>query len=115
VLHCQQDKNQWATCEELYTTVEIFHTMIKMLNHIFTILTEARNLTAWQQRSTLHYAERRICFNYRKPGHIARDCRVNKALFSQNQREVYGQRFNIQLTQNPATHRVNIHQLYQTQ
>jgi len=98
VLHCQQDKNQWETREELYTTMEIFHTMIKMLNHIFTILTEARNHIASQQRSTLYYAERRICFNCRKPGHIARDCRANKALFSRNQREVYGRRFNIQQT-----------------
>jgi len=101
VLHCQQDKNQWVTREELYTIMEIFHTMIKTLHHIFTILTEARNHTVSQQRSTLDYGEKRICFNCRKSGHIARDCRANKALFSQNQRKVHSQRFHIQQTLSP--------------
>jgi len=98
VLHCQQDENQWETREELYTILEIFHTMIKTLNHIFTNLTEARNHTVSQQRSTLDYVEKRICFNCRKPGHIARDCRASKTLFNQNQRKVYSQRFHIQQT-----------------
>jgi len=103
VSHCQQDKNQWETREKLHTTIEIFHTMIKLLNHIFTILTEATNHTASQQRSTLYYVERRRYFNCRKQGHIARDCRANKALFSWNQREVYGRRFHIQQTINPKS------------
>jgi len=67
VLHYQQDKNQWETHEELYTIMENFHTMIQTLNHIFTILTEARNHTVSQERSTLDYVEKRICFNCRKP------------------------------------------------
>jgi len=100
VLHCQQDKNQWETHEELYSTIEIFYTMIKLLNHIFTILTEARNHTASQQRSALYYAERRRCFNCRKQGHIGRDCMANEALFNRNQREMHDRRFNIQQTIN---------------
>jgi len=103
VLHCQQDKNQWETREELYTIMEIFHTMIKTLNHIFTILTEARNHTVSQQRSTLDYVAKCICFNCRKPGHIAPDCRASKALFNRNQRKAYSQRFNIQQTINPKS------------
>ena len=106
VLHCQQDKNQWETREELYTIMEIFHTVIKTLTHIFMILTEARNHAVSQQRSPLDHVEKRICFNCRKPGHIARDCRANKTLFGQNQRKVHSQRFQIQhtLSQNLTSH-----------
>ena len=75
--------------------------MIKTLYHILTTLTKVRKHTVSQKRSPLSYAAKRICLNCRKPGHIARDRRANKAFFSQNQQKVHSQRFNIQQTINP--------------
>jgi len=101
VLQCQQDKDQWATREDLYTITEMLCTMTKTLHHIHTTLAKVRKHTVSRKRSTLDYVEKRICYNCRKPGHIARDCRESKASFNQNQRNTHSRRFNIQQTFNP--------------
>jgi len=101
VLRGQQDKDQRATREDLYTIMEMLFTMINTPNHILTTLTKVREHTVSQKRSPLYHVAKRICFNCRKPGHIACDCRANKAFFNQKQRKMHSQRFNIQQTFNP--------------
>jgi len=101
VLPSQQHKNQRETHEELYTTMELFHTKITLLNHIFTMLQEARNNTSSQQRLTRRREEKRICFTCKKTGHITRNCRTCKGFFKQNWQNVHSQSFDTQHTFNP--------------
>jgi len=45
VLQCQQDKDQWATRENLYTITDMLCTMTKTLHHIRTTLAKVRKHT----------------------------------------------------------------------
>jgi len=101
VSHRQQDKDQWATCEDLYIIAETLCKMTKMLHHLLTTPEKDNKHIVSQKRSTFDYAQKRICYICRKPGHEARDCRANKTFFNQNQRKAHSQRFNIQQTFNP--------------
>jgi len=52
VLQCQQDKDQWATREDLHTITEMLYKITKTLNHTHNIVTKVRKHTVAQQLLT---------------------------------------------------------------
>jgi len=101
VLQGQQDKDQWATREDLYTITEMLCKKTKTLNYTHNIVAKVRKHTVSQQLLTLDRLQNHIGNCWRQPAHEARDCRANKAFSKQNQRKEHSQRFNIQQTLSP--------------